>query len=92
MLYPEWMRKIAVPGEHRGKPVIWLSFPYDTQKIAAIKSYQAQYSNTRKAWYLPDVIAVRKGFGMTPKSPVGKDVLSRIASVNQPVLHRMDEQ
>jgi integrase/recombinase XerD len=92
MPYPEWMKQIALPGEHRNKPVIWLPFPYDKQKIAAVKSFQARYSHTKKSWYLPDASSVREGLGLPLKSPVGKNILARIAPVNQPTLHTMDEQ
>ncbi|HAE13664.1 MAG TPA: integrase [Bacteroidetes bacterium] len=40
--------------EHQGVSVLMLYFPYDRQLIELSKSAGARYSQTNKAWYVPD--------------------------------------
>lgn len=91
MNFPDWMRQIAKPGVHKGQAVIWLSFPYDREKISEIKLFKARYSQSVKSWYLADVSSIRQDMGLPPKSPAGKDVLDRIHPVNREALKRQEE-
>jgi site-specific recombinase XerD len=40
--------------EHRGNRVILMRFAYDTKMISVAKSINARWSQSLKAWYLPD--------------------------------------
>lgn len=57
---------------HRDKKVILITFPYDNElKIALKKRFPSvRYSNTQKAWYLPDLPVVRKQLGLPPLKPL----------------------
>jgi len=51
----------------------------------------AQWSMSKKCWYLSDIQAIRNEIGMTPKTEMGKAVISQIHPVNQVALKRMHE-
>lgn len=70
-------------GEHRDKDVIWISFPKDTALIDHLRQHtKAHWSRSRKCWYVHDVAAYRRLFGLAQKS-IGKAALSRISDVNR---------
>lgn len=73
------------PGKHRGKEVIWISFPYDDRLKNYLREHvKAKWSSTRKSWYAPDVPVYRKLFGLEPAKPkVSKEVMVKIHAVNQ---------
>jgi integrase/recombinase XerD len=50
-----------------------------------------KWSNTKKAWYVLDSVFYRDKFKLSPKNPIGKEVLSHIDSVNQPALSKLVE-
>ena len=81
-------------GEHHNKGVIFVHFPYNPLLRSELteKFPTAKWSASKKCWYLPDVNAVRKEIGMTPKTEVGKTVISQIHPVNHAALKRMHEQ
>lgn len=78
-------------GEHRDKQVIWLRFPYDTKLIDEVKALGASWSNSAKAWHVPDNAHFRTMFDLPPLPPVGKEVLAKIHPVNQEALQRMQD-
>ena len=80
-------------GEHRDKSVIFVHFPYDVQLIKELKEKfpAARWSMSGKYWYLSDVGSIRCELGMTPKTEMGKTVISQIHPVNQLALKRMHE-
>lgn len=76
-------------GNHRGKKVIWLKFPYNGDLISMLKKHTtARWSQTKKAWYLPDNRHYRKICNLKIH-PVGKKVLDRISEINKPELEKL---
>lgn len=70
------------PGVHRDKNVIFLHFDYHPPTVAEIKKYVGcRWSQTRKCWYLPDVLEYRKKFGLE-KTALEKSDLEKIHPVN----------
>ncbi|WP_452222669.1 tyrosine-type recombinase/integrase [Lacinutrix chionoecetis] len=55
-----------VPGTHREKQVIWIQFNYNPNLIALLKQRfsSVKWSQSKKSWYLPDLIAVRSALNM----------------------------
>ena len=80
-------------GEHHSKSVIFVHFSYNLQWKNELKEKfpSAKWSSSKKCWYLPDVAAIRAEVGMSPKTEMGKAVISQIRSVNQTALKRMHE-
>ena len=80
-------------GEHREKSVIFVHFPFNPFLLEELrkKFSVVRWSATKRGFYLPDVNAVRKEIGMTPKTEPGKAVLSQIRPVNLAALKRMHE-
>lgn len=55
-------------GNHRGKEIIWIDFPYDKTTIVVVKNeLKARWSNTEKKWYVPDTSQYRKLFSLSDK-------------------------
>lgn len=81
-------------GEHRGKAVIWVQFPYDLQlKDTLRKSFpHAKWSNTNKSWYVADNDQVRQQLDLPPKMPSGKQIITKIDPVNRPAFRLLIEQ
>ncbi len=79
-------------AHHKGKEVIFIRFDYDVALIARVKKLVGvQWSQSQKAWYVLDTAMYREKFGLSPKNPIGKEVLSNIHPINQPVLQRYIE-
>jgi site-specific recombinase XerD len=80
-------------GEHRGKKVIFVHFPYNLEfhKQLREKFSTAKWSASKKCWYLPDVNSIRNEIGMAPDTEMGKAVVCQIHPVNQPALKRLHE-
>jgi len=80
-------------GEHHDKDVIFVHFPYNAQWVKELreKFSTAKWSMSKKCWYLSDISAIRNEIGMTPKTEMGKAVISQIHPVNQAALKRMHE-
>lgn len=55
--------------QHKGLPVILIRFAYDEDLIAIAKSIHARWSQSKKAWYLPDTESnekiIREAFKLT---------------------------
>jgi integrase/recombinase XerD len=76
-------------GEHRGNLVIFLIFAYNQSLQQEVKQLVgAQWSQSRKAWYVRDTDHFRELFGMLKKPSIGKEALNRIHEVNQPEMVR----
>lgn len=60
-----------VPGTNNHESVIWISFPYNKELIKdlKLKFSSARWSNTKKSWYLPDIMAVRTALSIEHKNP-----------------------
>ena len=80
-------------GEHHGKNVVFVHFPYSSSIKNELREKfpTAKWSMSKKCWYLPDTNAIRNDVGMTPKTEMGKLVISQIHPVNQAALKRMHE-
>lgn len=78
------------PGLHGKVSVIWISFPYNREKIDKVKAFQAKWSRTNKCWYVPDNKHFRTLFGIE-EQPVGKSVVTRMSEINGQALQRMKE-
>ena len=77
---------------HKGKEVIFICFEYNAELIARVKKLVGvQWSQSQKAWYVVDSAMYRAKFGLSPKSLIGKEVLSNIHPINQPILQRYIE-
>jgi len=81
-------------GEHHEKSVIFVHFQYDPFLLKELKEKfsSAKWSISKKCWYLPDNNSIRNVIGMTPKTEMGKAVISQIHPVNYVALERMNEQ
>ena len=80
-------------GEHHNKNVIFVNFPYNLLWKDELRENfpTVKWSASKKCWYLTDNNAVRNEIGMTPKTEVGKAVMSQIHPVNKAALKRMHE-
>ncbi|MDD4608548.1 MAG: tyrosine-type recombinase/integrase [Bacteroidaceae bacterium] len=69
-------------GEYYEKEVIWIRFYYTVALKNALKNHfpSAKWSQTHKAWYLPDLPAVRKALHLPPKK---EKITSAICPQNQ---------
>jgi len=81
-------------GEHHSKNVIFVHFQYNQllQKELREKFPIAEWSASKRCWYLPDSNAIRNEIGIPPKTEPGKAVISQIHPVNLAALKRMHEQ
>lgn len=76
-------------GEHNNKEVIWIQFPYDTNKIKILKQFtKPRWSQSKKSWYVPDTSTYRTLFQLPTKS-LGKTAYTKIAAHNWPQLQEM---
>lgn len=79
-------------GEHSGREIIWLRFPYDSQLVLMLKSNaQALWSRSQKSWYSPDNQRNRILCNLKPKN-LGKQALSKIHPVNLPAFNAYHDQ
>jgi len=80
-------------GEHYKKDVIFVLFPFNKllQKELRSEFPTAKWSASKRCWYLPDINAIRNEIGLSPKTEMGKTVISQIHSINQAALKRMHE-
>jgi len=89
------MSKYAVTYEldsHEGKEVIFICFDYNIELNKRVRKLAgAKWSNSRKAWYVPDNQHYRQRFGLESKPLAGKEVIAHIADVNQDALQQFIE-
>ena len=71
-------------GIHRGKNVIWIRFEKNSTLIQELRKAfpSSKWSNTSRAWYLPDLPAVRDTLELERKE-WGSKIKSDIDPVNQ---------
>ncbi|MEQ8421425.1 MAG: tyrosine-type recombinase/integrase [Arenibacter algicola] len=81
------------PTEHRNKNVILVHFPYDPHLVQQFRERftSAKWSKTNKAWYLPDIPAVRTALKIEQRPFIAKQ-LTKIAPVNQEALIQYYDQ
>lgn len=80
-------------GTHRGKQIIWIHFPYKQNIVKELRSAypSAKWSNTKKAWYLPDLNVIRENLNLSAKK-VGEKLLNGVYSVNKSAFINMRHQ
>lgn len=80
-------------GNHHEKDVIWIKFEKNYQLITELRKAfpSAKWSNTQKAWHLPDIPAVRTALNLDQKE-IGSDILSKIQPHNQNAFIRYLDQ
>ncbi len=76
-------------AKHGDKSVIFILFSfYDSEYAGRVKKLiGAKWSQTQKAWYVPDNNEYRSKFGIEPEK-ISKQFLSQINSINQPHFKR----
>ncbi|MBU2906416.1 site-specific integrase [Arenibacter algicola] len=81
------------PVVHRNKDVILVIFPFKPHLVQQFRERfaSAKWSKTNKAWYLPDIPAVRKALNIEQRPFITKQ-LPKIAPVNQTALIRYYDQ
>ena len=73
------------PADHLGKDVIFIRFPYDNEWIQRVRKLKgAKWSQSQRAWHVPDTEHYRTLFQLPQKIKIGKLVFSQIHEVNQP--------
>lgn len=79
-------------GIHQNKEVIYILFEKnEALNLRVRKLVGVKWSNTKKAWYVQDSAFYRTKFGLNPKTPIGKEVLSQINAINHPALQKFVE-
>jgi hypothetical protein len=79
-------------GTHKNKEVIYILFEKnEALNLRVRKLVGVKWSNTKKAWYVQDSAFYRTKFGLNPKTPIGKEVLSQINAINHPALQKFVE-
>lgn len=79
-------------GEHAGKEVIWVRFPYEPELVLMLRSNaRARWSQSQKSWYIPDNQRNRLLCNLKPKN-LGKQALSKIDPVNLPAFNAYHDQ
>lgn len=58
----DWNGYKKYEGEHQGKKVIWIQFPYNREMINRLKKVcpAVRWSSTEKCWYASDIPSIRK--------------------------------
>lgn len=80
-------------GTHRDKAVIWIQFDNDPTLTKRLRERfpSAKWSQTQKAWYLPDLPTLREIFNIPLANP-GSLAYQHIDPTNQPAFQRFQEQ
>lgn len=82
-------------GTHRDQKVIFIHFDYDVVLHNRVKCLVgSKWSQSNKAWYVPDNETYRNQFGLEEKSDwdkISDFTFSRISEVNLPALKRFTE-
>lgn len=78
---------------YKQKQVILIKFPYDKGLIQDLRKRfpSAKWSNTQKAWYLPDLPIIRKALNIKVKNHI-TDKVSKIHPINQKAYLDFDKQ
>ncbi len=81
------------PAVHRKKRVILIEFPYDHNLKQQLKSRfsSVRWSATKKAWYLPDLPAVRRQLKMVERNRY-TEIMETLHLVNQTAYLDLDKQ
>ena len=70
-------------GKHNNSAVIFILFEKNQLLITEIKALVgSKWSNSKKMWYVPDVAAYRKQFGIETPNTISEKTFSKISPVN----------
>ncbi|WP_225556558.1 tyrosine-type recombinase/integrase [Flavobacterium columnare] len=80
-------------GEHRGEKVIWITFIKDFVLIQQLRERfpSVKWSNSNKAWYLPDLPSLRQALELDDNA-VGEKLLGLIAPENKQAFENFIDQ
>lgn len=80
-------------GEHRGKKVIFIQFPYHQKLINDLRKElkYAKWSRSKKSWYVPDLPSLRKQLNIPQEKLITKKI-HKIHPVNQEALQSFIQQ
>lgn len=80
-------------GVHRGKKVIFIKFKYDKILIKNLRERfpSAKWSQSNKAWYLPDLKTIRQVLQI-PQREWGEKLFPKINPINQKPLQDLIDQ
>lgn len=80
-------------GTHQEKHVIWIQFPYHEKLKHELKQQfpSAKWSRTQKAWYLPDLPALRTALNL-PQKEWGAQLIHKIHPVNRQAFQQFIDQ
>ncbi len=77
---------------HRGKEIIFIRFAPDVALNAEVKRFTgSRWSQTCKAWYVPDTTYYRRKFNLPVKTMPGRAVLNAIHPENVKAIQRYVE-
>jgi integrase/recombinase XerD len=81
-------------GIHREKQVIWIRFPnlHPLRLDLKTRFPSAKWSNTNKAWHLPDLKSVREALALPPKPIVESKKSNQLSADNQKALQNFIDQ
>ncbi|MBV7270594.1 tyrosine-type recombinase/integrase [Winogradskyella luteola] len=84
----DFSKYIFTPGNHKGKSVIWITFPKDQQLIKSLRKRfpSAKWSKTKVAWHLPDLTSVRNEVGLHKENPISKQLIGVHLVNQQPII------
>lgn len=74
-------------GEHAGKEIIWMRFPYEPELVLMLRSNaRARWSQSQKSWYIPHNYRNRLHGNLKPKN------LGKIHPVNLPAFNAYQDR
>lgn len=82
---------VCEAGEHGGKRVLLIRFPYDRKLIDELKHHlNARWSASKAVWHVPDTPANRRLFGLSAANQIGEKEL-QVAAINNHCVQRLVE-
>jgi integrase/recombinase XerD len=88
----EWPESVELEEGMQGeRSVICLHFLDDSTLIISAKAIGAKWSQSKKAWWVPQTQHFRQILGFDALIPAGKEVLSKIHPVNWPALQQLED-
>ncbi|MEC4005931.1 tyrosine-type recombinase/integrase [Flavobacterium sp. SUN052] len=80
-------------GKHNASNVIFIQFEKNYALSNQIKALVgAKWSNSKRMWYVPDVLEYRKQFGIETKNSISEKTYSKISPVNHSEIKLFTEQ
>lgn len=80
-------------GEHNNQKVIFIAFEKNFEQQQEVKNLVgSKWSQTKKLWYVPDVVEYRRKFGLEQKETLSTAILARTTPNNQHQLKQLLNQ